>query len=469
MVMLGAAQGHGDVRGLTQMGGEGAQWIGAAPFLEPRHFVQNLGDGTLHHSGSLAIRAAVAADLNVTYKMLYNGTVAMTGGQDVPGGMAVADLIRCLEAEGVKRVIVTADEPDALRRRRRLPRCARASAAAHPEGAGRGRGRDRADPRPGLRDRAAPRPQARQGGHAAAGCPDQRARLRGLRRLRREVRLPVGRAGRDRVRPQDAHPPELLQQGLLLPRGRLPVVHGGHRAEGGAASRRPPSRSWPSRCVGAGEARVRLVGIGGTGVVTVSQVLGMAAMLDGRSVQGLDMTGLSPEGRPGRLRRPHRRRRRRAEPVRGRRSTCSLGLDVVATATAQHLAMARPVAHRRGGLDQRRPDGRDGRQPARAAPDLGRGAGRDRRPRPAARRFFDAQALGAGAVRRPHAGQRDGARRGLAAGRDPGLPGRAAPGVRAQRRRGRAEPAGVRLGRARSWARRTRSRRSSRRRTPRWS
>ena len=100
MVLLMDPERVGTVTGNTQMGGEGVQWIGIEPFVGADHFIQNLGDGTFAHSGSLAIRAAVAAGSHITYKILYNGAVAMTGGQDAAGAMAVPELAASLRLEG---------------------------------------------------------------------------------------------------------------------------------------------------------------------------------------------------------------------------------------------------------------------------------------------------------------------------------------------------------------------------------
>jgi indolepyruvate ferredoxin oxidoreductase len=97
--------------GWTHMGGEGANWIGEAPFSTRKHVFQNLGDGTYNHSGYLAIRAAAASGVNITYKILFNDAVAMTGGQRNDGGLSVPIIARQVAAEGAKKIVVVTDEP----------------------------------------------------------------------------------------------------------------------------------------------------------------------------------------------------------------------------------------------------------------------------------------------------------------------------------------------------------------------
>jgi len=96
----------------THMGAEGASWIGQAPFTDEQHMFVNLGDGTYFHSGIMAIRASVAAGVNITYKILYNDAVAMTGGQPMDGPLDVAAISRQTESEGASRIVVVSDEPD---------------------------------------------------------------------------------------------------------------------------------------------------------------------------------------------------------------------------------------------------------------------------------------------------------------------------------------------------------------------
>ncbi|MGA5988958.1 thiamine pyrophosphate-dependent enzyme, partial [Escherichia coli] len=96
----------------SQMGGEGVSWAGASHFTNEKHIFANLGDGTYFHSGYLAIRQAIAAKLNITYKILYNDAVAMTGGQHVDGHLSVAQLTRQLDAEGIKKQLIVTNEPE---------------------------------------------------------------------------------------------------------------------------------------------------------------------------------------------------------------------------------------------------------------------------------------------------------------------------------------------------------------------
>ena len=211
----------------SQMGGEGVAWIGQAPFTDAPHVFANLGDGTYFHSGILAIRAAVAAKVNITYKILYNDAVAMTGGQPVDGPLSVTQLVAQLEAEGLERIVVVADERerDAIGRLPSgVPLHPRDELEAGPARAARDRGRHGAGLRADLCRREAPPPQARQISRPGATRLHQRACLRRLRRLLEQVELRLRRAGRDRVRPQARDRPVVLQQGLFLPRRLLPEL-----------------------------------------------------------------------------------------------------------------------------------------------------------------------------------------------------------------------------------------------------
>jgi len=101
-----------ETAGFAQMGGEGVPWVAASMFNGGKHIFQNLGEGTWYHSGSLAIRQAVAARTNITYKVLYNDAVAMTGGQPVDGPISVNGIAQAARAEGITRIAIVSDQPD---------------------------------------------------------------------------------------------------------------------------------------------------------------------------------------------------------------------------------------------------------------------------------------------------------------------------------------------------------------------
>ena len=104
-----------NITNFTQMGGEGAFWIGRAPFSEIDHTFQNMGDGTYAHSGYLAVRAAIASKVNMTFKILVNDAVAMTGGQDAMGGSSPDEIARQLDAEGINAIAVVGDDPEGVK------------------------------------------------------------------------------------------------------------------------------------------------------------------------------------------------------------------------------------------------------------------------------------------------------------------------------------------------------------------
>ncbi|MFL5802260.1 MAG: indolepyruvate ferredoxin oxidoreductase family protein, partial [Roseiflexaceae bacterium] len=339
-----------DTLGLGHMGGEGAQWVGIAPFTETPHLFQNIGDGTLFHSGSLAIRQAIAAGANMTYKILFNSAVGMTGGQEVDGAMAVPALTRALEAEGVRRIIVTSDQPE------HYPHDARWAPGVqiwH---------RDRLEEAqivlrdtPGvtvlihdqmcaaelrrLRKRGkAPIPATRVLINEAVceGCGDCGVKSNCL--SVRPVETEFGRKTR-------IHQSSCNQDFSCL-LGDCPAfititTTDDRRAK--ARSFVEIDNSFPEPELRAGPVcNVYMMGIGGTGVVTVNQVLGTAALLDGKHVDGLDQTGLSQKGGPvvSHLKISAAPRVGSNRIVAGE-ADCYLAFDILSAATPPNLARAR--------------------------------------------------------------------------------------------------------------------------------
>ncbi|SEF75883.1 indolepyruvate ferredoxin oxidoreductase [Nonomuraea solani] len=294
--------GRGTQVGITQMGGEGAQWIGLSPFTEDRHFVQNLGDGTFHHSGSLAIRAAVAAGVTMTYKLLYNDAVAMTGGQRAEGRLDVPALTRELEIEGVRRIVVTTPEPEtyrgvrlapvaSVRHRDDLPEVERELAALDGVTVLIHDDRCAAEERR-LRKRGKV-PAATQkvviNERVCEGCGDCGDVSTCL--SVQPVETEYGR--KTRIHQASCN------TDLSCLKGDCPSFL---LVEPGTVVRREPPPlpvELQEPLHGAGdEVLIRMPGIGGTGVVTVSQILQMAAHLDGLHAAGLEQTGLAQKGGP---------------------------------------------------------------------------------------------------------------------------------------------------------------------------
>lgn len=291
----------------TQMGGEGATWIGQAPFTDTPHVFQNLGDGTYFHSGHLALRAAVAAGVNITYKILYNDAVAMTGGQPIDGELRIDQLSQQVHAEGVKRIALVSDEPDkyptratfapgvTFHHRRELDAVQRelrefkgVSVILYDQTCATEKRRRRK--RGKMVD---PAKRAFINPAVCEGCGDCSVKSNCLSVLPLETEL-----GRKREIDQNACNKDFSCLEGFCP--SLVTVHGGSLRKPEAVGlgalfialpepKQPAlSRPW----------NILLPGVGGSGVTTVGALLGMAAHIEGKGCTVLDQAGLAQKFGP---------------------------------------------------------------------------------------------------------------------------------------------------------------------------
>jgi indolepyruvate ferredoxin oxidoreductase len=286
----------------SQMGGEGLTWVGMSRYTKRQHVFQNLGDGTYYHSGLLAIRAAVASGANITYKILYNDAVAMTGGQPVDGPISPArdrapgDARRREEAGAGQRRPVAPQRVRCRRCAHRTPRPAGRRAARTARHAGLHGAAVRAD----LCGRKAPPPQARRVRRPRPPHVHLRRGVRRLWRLRGAVHCvsiepkdtPLGR--KRRINQSSCNKDYSCVKGFCP--SFVTVQAGTPRKLKPAVSPDAAFASLPAPAEAAldGDAfGVMIPGIGGTGVITVGAVLAMAAHLEGKAASTYDMTGLS--------------------------------------------------------------------------------------------------------------------------------------------------------------------------------
>ncbi|HZT86316.1 MAG TPA: indolepyruvate ferredoxin oxidoreductase family protein [Stellaceae bacterium] len=290
----------------TQMGGEGAPWIGQAPFTETEHVFANLGDGTYTHSGVLAIRAAVAAGVNITYKLLFNDAVAMTGGQPMDSGLTAPMLSRQLAAEGVRQIVVVTDEPvkyppgtafgenttvrhrddlDAVQRELRTVRGVTAIVYDQTCAAEKRRRRKRG---------RFPDPPKRVviNDLVCEGCGDCSTASNCVSVVPVETEF-----GRKRAIDQSSCNKDYSCVNGFCP--SFVTVHGGtlkKRQPGDLDEAGLPPLDEPAPPNLDRPYDILVTGVGGTGVVTIGALLGMAAHLESKGVTVLDMTGLAQKG-----------------------------------------------------------------------------------------------------------------------------------------------------------------------------
>jgi indolepyruvate ferredoxin oxidoreductase len=302
MSLLMPEERVGETFGITAMGNEGAHWIGMEPFVGTSHVFQNFGDGTYFHSGQLAIQAAIGAGVSITFKILYNSTVAMTGGQDAPFSVGVPALCSILLSQGVKQILITA--PDArqydrsvlpsevevwdrnriVEAQERLAAVEGVTVLINDQACAAELRRDR------KRD-LAPTPSKRIviNHRICEACGDCGVKSNCL--SVQSVDTPLG--------PKTTIHQASCNFDFSCIEGDCPAfmeVEVAVRGEGALLD--PPAIPDAPIPEIVGTVPIRLAGIGGTGVVTAAQVLATAAMFDGWQVAGLDQTGLSQKAGP---------------------------------------------------------------------------------------------------------------------------------------------------------------------------
>ena len=291
--------------GYTHMGGEGANWVGEAPFSNRNHVFQNLGDGTYNHSGYMAIRAAIASNTNITYKILFNDAVAMTGGQANDGGLTVPQVARQVAAEGAKRVVVVTDEPDKYPSGIEWPK----GLTIHHRDDLIAVQKELAEI-PGVTvliyDQTCAAEKRRRRKRHTFPDPDKRVIINelvcegcgdcGVKSNCVSVQPLETEWGRKRLIDQSS-----CNKDFSCVKGFCPsfvTVHGAKLKKGIGVAADHDLPALPDPKLPAIEATYNIIvtGVGGTGVVTIGGILGMAAHLEGRGVGVLDMAGLAQKG-----------------------------------------------------------------------------------------------------------------------------------------------------------------------------
>jgi len=291
--------------GFTQMGGEGANWIGEAPFSKRDHVFQNLGDGTYNHSGHLAIRAAIASGVTMTYKILYNDAVAMTGGQHHDGTLTVPQIAAQVAAEGAKRVVVVSDEPWKYPKETEWPR----GLTIHHRDELDTVQRDLATV-PGVTvliyDQTCAAEKRRRRKRGTFPDPDKRVVINdlvcegcgdcGQKSNCVSVQPLVTEWGRKRTIDQSSCNKDFSCLNGFCP--SFVTVHGAKLKKGESVAEPADWQPLPAPTVPQTNHPFGIIvtGVGGTGIVTIGAVMAMAAHLEGKGVGVIDMAGLAQKG-----------------------------------------------------------------------------------------------------------------------------------------------------------------------------